>query len=53
VLERVDRAWRGASVSLPWSVRVEGHITWLKLSKRQGYGRAGLDTLKRRFLQAA
>jgi len=26
---------------------------WLKLIKRQGYGRAGLDTFKRRFLRVA
>ena len=43
-----------AALSLPWSTGpVEGHITRLKLIKRQGYGRAGLDTLKRRFLRAA
>ena len=32
---------------------MEGHITRLKLLRRQGYGRAGLATLKRRFLRAA
>ena len=43
-----------AALTLPWSTGpVEGHITRLKLIKRQGYGRAGLDTLKRRFLRAA
>jgi transposase len=43
-----------AALSLPWSTGpVEGHITRLKLIKRQGYGRASLDTLKRRFLRAA
>jgi transposase len=43
-----------AALTLPWSTGpVEGHITRLKLIKRQGYGRAGLETLKRRFLRAA
>lgn len=43
-----------AALTLPWSTGpVEGHITRLKLIKRQGYGRAGLDTLKLRFLQVA
>jgi transposase len=43
-----------AALSSPWSTGpVEGHITRLKLIKRQGYGRAGLDTLKRRFLRTA
>jgi transposase len=43
-----------AALTLPWSTGpVEGHITRLKLVKRQGYGRCGLDTLKRRFLRAA
>jgi transposase len=43
-----------AALTLPWSTGpVEGHITRLKLIKRQGYGRCELDTLKRRFLKAA
>ncbi len=43
-----------AALTLPWSTGpVEGQITRLKLIKRQGYGRSGLDTLKRRFLHAA
>jgi len=43
-----------AALTLPWSTGpVEGQITRLKLIKRQGYGRCGLDTLKRRFLPAA
>jgi transposase len=38
----------------PWSTGpVEGHITRLRLIERQGYGRAGLDTPKGRFLRAA
>ena len=51
---RRERAELLAALTLPWSTGpVEGHITRLKLIKRQGYGRAGLATLKRRFLQAA
>jgi transposase len=51
---RRERTELLAALSLPWSTGpVEGHITRLKLIKRQGYGRAGLDTLKRRFLRAA
>ena len=42
-----------AVLTLPWSTGpVEGQITRLKLLKRQGYGRRGLATLKRRFLRA-
>jgi transposase len=51
---RRERTEPLAALTLPWSTGpVEGHITKLKLIKRQGYGRAGLDTLKRRFLPAA
>ena len=43
-----------AALRLPWSTGpVEGQITRLKLVKRQGYGRTGLEMLKRRFLRAA
>lgn len=43
-----------AALSLPWSTGpVEGHINRLKLLKRQMYGRAKLDLLERRFLEAA
>jgi transposase len=31
---------------------VEGHVTKLKLSKRQGYGRAGFPLLRKRVLHA-
>jgi transposase len=49
-----ERAELLAALELPWSTGpVEGQITRLKLIKRQGYGRGGLDTLKRRFLRAA
>ena len=51
---RRERTELLAALTLPWSTGpVEGHITRLKLIKRLGYGRAGLDTLKRRFLRAA
>ena len=51
---RRERAELLAALTLPWSTGpVEGHITRLKLIKRQGYGRAELATLKRRFLRAA
>lgn len=40
-----------AAIELPWSNgRVEGHINRLKLLKRQMYGRAGIELLRRRFL---
>ena len=39
------------AVTLPWSNGpVEGHINKLKLLKRQMYGRAGIELLRRRFL---
>ena len=51
---RHERAELLAALTLPWSTSpVEGHITRLKLIKRQGYGRYGLDTLRHRFLRAA
>ena len=51
---RRERAEVLAALTLPWSNgQTEGQVTRLKLLKRQGYGRSGLDTLKRRFLHAA
>ena len=42
-----------AGVTLPWSSGpVEGHITRLKLLKRQMFGRASLALLERRFVLA-
>ena len=50
---RRERAELLAALTRPWSTGpVEGHVTRLKLFKRQGYGRAGLATLQRRFLRA-
>jgi transposase len=43
-----------AGLTLPWSNGpVEGHITRLKLLKRQMFGRASLTLLQRRFVWAA
>lgn len=43
-----------AALTLPWSSgQVEGQITKLKLIKRQAYGRADLDLLRARLLDAA
>jgi transposase len=51
---REDYAAVKAGVTLPWSQGpIEGHITRLKLLKRQMFGRAKLDLLARRFLLAA
>jgi transposase len=48
-----DEAAVQAALSLEWSNgQVEGQINRLKLLKRQMYGRAGFDLLRRRFLQA-
>jgi transposase len=42
-----------AALSLPFSNGpVEGHVNRLKFIKRQGYGRAGFELLKRRVLPA-
>ena len=44
---------RSAGVTLPWSTGpVEGHINRLKMLKRQMFGRARLDLLSRRFVEA-
>jgi transposase len=50
---RDDYAAVKAGVTLRWSNGpVEGHITRLKMLKRQMFGRARLDLLSRRFLLA-
>jgi transposase len=50
---QADRAAVEAAFTLPWSTGpVEGHVHRLKLIKRQGYGRAKLDLLRRRVLVA-
>ena len=51
---RDDQRAVRAALSLPWSNgQTEGHITRLKLVKRQIYGRAKLDLLRARLLGAA
>ena len=48
---RRDEAAIAAAVSLPWSNgQVEGQVHRLKLIKRQMYGRAGFQLLRRRVL---
>ena len=48
-----DEAAVKAALSSEWSNgQVEGRVNRLKLLKRQMYGRAGFDLLRRRFLQA-
>jgi transposase len=43
-----------AGLTLPWSNGpVEGQINRLKMLKRQMFGRANIDLLRRRFLRAA
>lgn len=49
-----DRRAVEAALRLPWSNGpVEGHVHRVKLLKRQGYGRAKLDLLRRQVLAAA
>ncbi len=49
-----DGAAVRAALTTPWSNgQTEGQITKLKLLKRQMYGRANLDLLRRRLLLAA
>ena len=49
-----DAAAVRASLTEPWSSgQAEGQINRLKLIKRQSYGRAGLDLLRRRMVLAA
>lgn len=48
---RADLEAVKAAFSLPWSNGpVEGHVNRLKFIKRQGYGRASFELLKRRVL---
>jgi len=49
-----DGAAVRAALATPWSnAQSEGHVTKLKLLKRQMYGRANFDLLRRRVLLAA
>jgi transposase len=43
-----------AGLTLPWSSGVvEGHVNRIKMLKRQMYGRAGFDLLRKRVLLAS
>ena len=51
---RADQGAVQAGLTLRWSNgQTEGHVTKLKLIKRQGYGRAKVDLIRKRVLQAA
>jgi transposase len=51
---RRERSALVAALTWPGSTGPgEGHLTRRKLLQRQGYGRAGLSTLPRRFVRAA
>ena len=51
---RKDQAAVQAALDYPWSSgRVEGHITRIKLVKRQMYGRGSVDLLERRVMLAS
>lgn len=51
---RVDQDAVQAGLTLRWSNgQTEGHVTKLKLIKRQGYGRAKVDVIRQRVLLAA
>ena len=51
---QADRAAVNAGFTLRWSTGpVEGHVTRVKLLKRQGYGRASTALLRRRVVGAA
>ena len=51
---RADQDAVQAGLTLRYSNgQTEGHVTKLKLIKRQGYGRAKVDLLRKRVLRAA
>jgi len=59
-IENLARALRrdyevvGATLEYEWSSgQGEGQINWLKLIKRQMYGRASFELLRQRVLRAA
>jgi transposase len=50
---RHDHAAVTAALTLPWSSgTVEGHVNRIKMLKRQMYGRAGIDLLRKRVILA-
>lgn len=51
----IEKDKEAVLAGLTWSINngmVEGHVTKLKLIKRQGYGRAGFPLLRKRVLHA-
>jgi transposase len=51
----IEKDKEAVKAGLTWSINngmVEGHVTKLKLIKRQGYGRAGFPLLRKRVLHA-
>lgn len=51
----VEKDKEAVSAGLTWWINngmVEGHVTKLKLIKRQGYGQAGFPLLRKRVLHA-
>ena len=51
----VEKDKEAVKAGLTWWINngmVEGHVTKLKLIKRQGYGRAGFPLLRKRVLHA-
>src|SRR6266568_1316873 len=51
----IEKDKDAVKAGLTWSINngmVEGHVTKLKLIKRQGYGRAGFQLLRKRVLYA-
>ena len=51
----VEKDKAAVRAGLTWSINnamVEGHVTKLKLIKRQGYGKAGFPLLRKRVLHA-
>ncbi|XCW00635.1 transposase [Streptomyces sp. HUAS MG47] len=45
-----DRAAVIAGFTLPWNSGVEGHVNRIKMLKRQMFGRAWFDLLRKRLL---
>ena len=51
----IEKDKEAVKAGLTWSINngmVEGHVTKLKLIKRQGYGKAGFPLLRKRVLHA-
>jgi transposase len=51
----IERDKAAVQAGLTWQINnamVEGHVTKLKLIKRQGYGKAGFPLLRKRVLHA-